>query len=318
MSLIIRPADPDVDNQAIARLLSFVESETVTAEFVRDRQRKILPTTIHQSFLAEDTTGPVVGLVTAQHVAYKREGYFELQIVVDPARRHRGIGAALYDTIVVWARTQGATTLSASVRDDCPACLAFASHRGFEMESHQFEMVLDVAAFNRTPFAGAIQAVQATGIRFFSLAETDSSEAMLRRLYDLNTRTGMDIPGNSDEPVRPFEQFALSVFGGYWFRAEGQIFAADGDRWIGMAAVGEVAPGSMYNMHTGVLRDYRGRGIAQALKLLAIDYARRQGARWIRTNNDSRNTSMLAINQKLGYLPEPGWYRLLSPIPNLQ
>ena len=44
-----------------------------------------------------------------------------------------------------------------------------------------------------------------------------------------------------------------------------------------MAAVGEVSPGRMCNMHTGVHRDYRGRKLAQALKLLAIEFCRKQG-----------------------------------------
>ena len=64
----------------------------------------------------------------------------------------------------------------------------------------------------------------------------------------------------------------------------------------------------MFNAFTGVRREYRGRGIALALKLLAIDFCCRSGAGRVRTNNDSKNAPMLAINRRLGYLPEPGWY----------
>jgi hypothetical protein len=49
--------------------------------------------------------------------------------------------------------------------------------------------------------------------------------------------------------------------------------------------------------------------VAQALKLLAIRCARRYGAVYIRTHNDSENAPMLAINRKLGYQPQPGLYR---------
>ena len=55
---------------------------------------------------------------------------------------------------------------------------------------------------------------------------------------------------------------------------------------------------------------WRGRGIALALKLLAIRAARRYGARYLRTNNDSENAPMLAVNRKLGYQPAPGYYRM--------
>jgi len=56
-------------------------------------------------------------------------------------------------------------------------------------------MTIDVHAFDSNPFVAAVHAAQASGIHFFSMAETDCSEAMLRRLYDLNTAIGLDIPG---------------------------------------------------------------------------------------------------------------------------
>ena len=65
-----------------------------------------------------------------------------------------------------------------------------------------------------------------------------------------------------------------------------------------------------YNVHTGVLRPYRGRGLGLALKLAAISYAQAQGARYLRTNNDSLNAPVLALNQRLGYQSEPGKYSL--------
>ena len=62
-------------------------------------------------------------------------------------------------------------------------------------------------------------------------------------------------------------------------------------------------------MHTGVLKEYRGRKIALALKLLAIRYSRACGAALLRTDNDSQNASILAINEKLGDKPQSGYFR---------
>ena len=64
-----------------------------------------------------------------------------------------------------------------------------------------------------------------------------------------------------------------------------------------------------HNAFTGVLREYRGRGLARALKVLATEEARQQGRRWISTMNNARNTAMLAINSSLGYERQPGlWF----------
>ncbi|GIV90722.1 MAG: hypothetical protein KatS3mg055_3240 [Chloroflexus sp.] len=58
---------------------------------------------------------------------------------------------------------------------------------------------------------------------------------------------------------------------------------------------------------TAVRRDYRGRGIALALKLHTIAYAKAMGVTGIRTDNDSTNQAMWHINQRLGFLRGPVW-----------
>jgi RimJ/RimL family protein N-acetyltransferase len=93
--------------------------------------------------------------------------------------------------------------------------------------------------------------------------------------------------------------------------------AVEGDRWIGFATVNLVqANGNAHNEMTGVRREYRGRDIALALKLLAIRYARSIGAREITTSNDSLNAPMLAVNRKLGYIPQNGQYKLKNDRPD--
>jgi RimJ/RimL family protein N-acetyltransferase len=102
------------------------------------------------------------------------------------------------------------------------------------------------------------------------------------------------------------------ICGAFWYRPEGIFLAADGAAWVGLAIVGTFPEtNSMYNMITGVDAAYRGRGIAQALKVLSIRYAQQAGATYIRTNNDSQNAPMLAINRKLGYQPQPGVYSMV-------
>ena len=67
------------------------------------------------------------------------------------------------------------------------------------------------------------------------------------------------------------------------------------------------SPDVLWVGFTGVRREVRGRGIATALKLESIRYAREQGYREIRTMNNALNQSMLRINEALGFRREPAW-----------
>jgi len=97
------------------------------------------------------------------------------------------------------------------------------------------------------------------------------------------------------------------------FRPDGHLLAADGDTYIGLSTVSyNKDTNSAGNKMTGVLPAYRGRKIALALKLLSIRAAQKWGVDSIRTNNDSQNTPMLAINRKLGYVAQPGGYRMVK------
>ncbi len=62
-----------------------------------------------------------------------------------------------------------------------------------------------------------------------------------------------------------------------------------------------------YNLHTGVDKRYRGRKLAQAVKVLALRFARDVlKVDEVRTNHNSQNDPMLAIDRKFGYVQTHG------------
>lgn len=307
---ILRPLNPTTDLPRLAELHSLVESEPVTVAILQDREQKWPEESARLNLVATDGTGAILGYGNAARKPHDAPGLFWGVAIVDPIACHRGIGTALLRAVEAFAKAHGGVRMKSEVRDNDSESLRFAEKQGYAVYRHTFESVLELGTFDWERFAGLVRKVEATGIRFFSFAETDGSVEAQRKLYELNTIAGMDEPGFDPQSVRPFEQFAQDVYGGYWFRPEGQILAADGDVWIGLSAVGEISPGVMGNMFTGVLRTYRGRQIAQALKLQTIAFSQKQGAHTLRTNNDSTNQPMLSINRKLGYRAEPGWYRL--------
>jgi GNAT superfamily N-acetyltransferase len=311
MTITLRPIQLEADAAQIVRLLNTVNSEPTTAEHYIEQESEIPAGTIYQQIGAVDPDDTMVGFYDIWHLPWMPEGEFGLKLLVDPARRGSGIGSRLYDSALAFGQAHGAAKLRSNVRENAPDGRRFAEQRGFQLDRHVFESTIQLADFDLRPFSPAIAAAEATGIRFLTLADAGDTPEARRKVYDLNRRVAADIPGD-DGTFFPFEEFEKMICGAFWYRPEGIFLAADGDAWVGLAMVGTFPEtNSMYNMITGVEATYRGRGIAQALKVLSIRYAQQAGAAYIRTNNDSQNAPMLAINRKLGYQPQPGLYGMI-------
>lgn len=316
----LQPLNPQSDFPHIAELRNLVDPEPVTAEQLQEWEQQIPQGQIRHRVVAVDEEGQMVGFNDTGWDPWMQPGLFDLRVLVHPAWRQQGIGALLYDDALQFSRAHGATKFQGRVRDHADDGLRFARQRGFAIDRHVFESTLDLTTFDERRQSGAVEAAGAAGIRFFTLADVGNTPEAQRRLYDLNARVSMDVPGSeSFQSFMPFEVFQAAVCAASWYRPDGEIIAAAGDAWIGLAAVGYFErTQSMYNMITGVDRAYRGQGLAQALKLLSIRCARSYGARYIRTNNDSQNAPMLAINRKFGYKPEPGYYVVVRDLAEKQ
>jgi GNAT superfamily N-acetyltransferase len=314
MTVILRHADPERDYARAAEIIQTFERQPVSADTIKEWDAQNEPGTIQRRYVAVTDSDSIIGYSSVVHNSWMADGIFILWVITDPSARQQGVGAQLYDDALAFAQAQGATKLTSEVLDTDAASLQFAEKRGFRVWRHVFESVYDLRlnTFDESRFAGVVESLEADGIRFFSLADAGSTTEALRKLWEVNYQTYLDDPASTGT-FPDFEEFQQITASGKWFRPDGEILAADGEKYVGLSAVGYFADSnSAYNMMTGVVRDYRGRKIALALKLLTIRAAQRWGVDYIRTNNDSQNVPMLAINHKLGYVPQPGLYRLMK------
>ncbi len=298
---MIRPAS-EVDFVRIGELMSLNRTEPITAvELLEYCGRFPSEGTLRYLVLDLPDTG-VVAFGRAWRRPNEPAGRLNLTVATAPDFRNRGYAQRLIEALV----EPEVTGLRVEVRDGDEVSLAFAKKRGFHNTAHTFESSIDLKLVDESGFDDHIRQAEAQGVRFFSFAETAMDEAALRRIYFVNEDSGLDEPGAEPTPMS-FEHWRDGVSKAHWFAPRGQILAAVGDEWVGLGAVGELTPGRFYNLFTGVLTAYRGRGIAKALKALGIRYAKNQGGLTLRTNNHSANAPMLAINQRFGYVPLPGW-----------
>jgi len=316
----IRPLDLPADYPKLADLFGSNRPETVTVAELEEYDSRIpepgpvryndsgqLVSHCRDRMAATTVDGHLVAYADIWRSPWAPPGHMYGHVIVDRAFRHQGLGSLLLERVESIAREKRAAEIMTEIREDDAESVAWVQRRGYELERHLFESTLDLGAFDPSPFAGVVDAVKAAGIRFTTLA-AEPGEAMERSLYDSVLDSERDIPGYMSS--MPFDEWRKWNLEGPLVPHEGVIMALDHDRVVGVALCRSMESGGIYNQYTGVNRAYRGRKIALALKLQAVTYARSCGAPYLRTNNDSQNQPMLAINQKLGYLPEPGLYRI--------
>ncbi len=140
-------------------------------------------------------------------------------------------------------------------------------------------------------------------------AERERDPHCLEKLYELHNLIMADVPTPAPFTPPSFEHFLHYsinhpdvISGGYFIATEGDRYVGQSDLWRS-----KEEPLDLYQGLTGVRREYRQRGIAMALKLKTIGYAKSHGFRVIKTWNNSNNVGMLHINRKLGFVRRPAW-----------
>ncbi|RJE86021.1 GNAT family N-acetyltransferase [Paenibacillus sp. 1011MAR3C5] len=325
MSFRIRELQLPHDYQQLAVLLSGYWSEPASAERLEEDDRKLyevgstwmdengmLAGYDRSRRVAVNASNDIVGYIWVWRAPWTEPGYLCMTLVVDPGSREKGIGDALLRHAYDWAEQLGASSLMSEVWDDHPRALEFAKRRGFIIERHAYQSVLHLKDTSLELMEVEPEAILAcNGLRLLTLADEPGEESE-RKLYELACATLRDVPsflGDVPDFIE-WKKWNLQVDG---FAPELVLIAADGDRFVGMTNVLYIAAtNGLYHEYTGVDRTYRGKKVGHALKLETIRVGKQRGADYIRTDNDSMNAPILAINRELGYVPLRGNYRIVA------
>jgi GNAT superfamily N-acetyltransferase len=205
-----------------------------------------------------------------------------------PAHRRHGIGTALLQRLALHAEACGHDEVGSYVED--AGSFAFARRFGFAETGRQVEQVRTVAAAEPRPAVP-------DGVDVISVSDRP---ALLGRLYyELALQAFEDMPTPRRVEITP-EQWEAE-----WLTwPEATFVALAGEEIVGMAGLVRDAdrPERAENALTAVRRDWRGRGIARALKESAIAWAAAHGIREIYTWTQTGNENMRAVNERLGYV----------------
>ena len=311
MNYKIRPIDYDHDLPVVVAMLDRVMTNGMTIEGFRAGAES--PAPINRNSAAVNAAGEIVGWSLIRRSENEPPNRAFLSIIAHPNHRRSGVGTSLIAEAKTFCQSIGITELKSRVKDDEPGWNEWAKSNGFKIERHSFRSSITLADFDLSEHPSRISELVSERIVFSTLAELGDTTENRRKYYEADSAAAIDIPG--EDHVESWTEYEAEVFNNKEYRPEGAHLALDGERIVGVAHVWlDAEHDRMENAFTGVIREYRGRGIATALKLLTIKHARNVGVSEILTENDSENAPILAVNRKLGYKPWPGAYGLKASI----
>lgn len=219
-----------------------------------------------------------------------------------PEYRGKGIGTRFYENLMACLAAEDALQITGRVRDDDPYSIVFLERRGFYETKRDFESVLDLTLLSD-------EVLDTLDNRSFDIrtAKGADCERFRHQWHELFEEVRKDIPRDEPPTAFTFDEFAEIFLVDEEFLWDVSMFAFDADKLIGYTLIYEMDNrGVLFQALTAVDKDYRGRGLAKALKSRAMRRAKEKGITEVHCDNDTRNAPMIAINERLGYKSKPG------------
>jgi RimJ/RimL family protein N-acetyltransferase len=284
--------DEDLEAWRQVRIAILPNERTASVEEIR---RTASP---EQRLLLAELGGEVVGSGAANRSDLGGAALFPRVL---PAFRRRGFGTTLLRALATRAESLGHAEAGSLVDDE--GSLAFAERFGFRETGRQIEQVRAIAEREERPRAP-------DGVRLVSLVERPELRGRTYRELALQAFEDMPTPSPVSIGSEQWEREWIT-----W--PEGSFVALAGDEIVGCAGLirDDDRPDRAENSLTAVRRDWRGRGLARALKERTIAWAAEQGLREIYTWTQTGNENMRAVNERLGYVTRNVAISVRGPLP---
>jgi GNAT superfamily N-acetyltransferase len=292
----------DDDLEAITRIVNAVTPDDPTSIDEIRWADTTYPGTVR---LLAELGGRTVGVGTVGRIYVhppEFDGLWATLAVLEDDRR-QGFGTDLLTAISERARAAGKGWLYLSVTEAHPDGIDFLAHRGFTEYERSKMVRLDLAGLTPPPLD------LPAGIRLTTLAARPD---LVEGVREVAIEAFPDIPGG-DEPISvgDLAEFRARDVDRPGILPDAFMIALDAatGRAVGYASL-ILQPGSRsvaWHDMTAVLRDWRGRGVAGALKRATVGWAIANGLEALETGNDVDNAPMRAVNAGLGFRPLPDY-----------
>lgn len=253
-------------------------------------------------FIAE-IDGQVVGYASyIQWIDVYHPQIFWITVQVHPDYQQQGIGTNLYNTLSSTLAPHQPIAFKASIYDGHEGARIATQKLGFQEYSRRIESLCYLSTFEISPYDALLDKLRGEGVRFVPVSQLVNDTDAVVELYNLQWALELDVPMDETLTQPSMRQWRTSVIDHEIFIGDASFVAMQGDDYMGLTEVFKYGDGYLYIEFTGTRPKFRRRGVATAMKVLGMQWAKEHGFQSIGTTNDAANTDMISINQKLGYI----------------
>ena len=234
---------------------------------------------------------------------------FVIYIHVSDNYINKGYGGESYNFLMKQLQPLDPIKITSEVNEIHPRGIRFLKDRGFTMSMKEQESQLDLTAYKPEKYQKEIERASNQGFRIITLSQfRKENKKADYKCWQFERVVAPDMPWTDPITVPEYDHYKEYNLAHPRFNSDSWFIVLDDKTIVGLNNLWKTSMETIIGTGlTGVLRKYRRKGIATALKHTNLAWAKKQGFESIRTNNVDSNEGMLSINLKIGFKFIPAW-----------
>ena len=296
----------------IVKIYNLISHDDI-ADYTETKDRwKIRDKTLKSDKLLLYYDNKVIGYLAFVNGRNENSQTFFFNILLNPKYSNFGYREKLYQKMLLKINNFRVTKIHSDVWEhkNYKSHHNFLIKHGFKCVQINKESFCKIKEVNLDNYRPLIKKLEKDGIKLLdSKYELNKNSDHYKKLEKLSWKYAQDfpIPDGISHTREPFKQFLKEQI--YFENNEYgiELVAVKNNKYIAATDISvnhKSQPNVGWTGSLGVLREYRRKGIATALKVKAIDLLIKKGITEIRTDNEENNP-MYQINIKLGFKPAP-------------